>query len=347
MKPRPLLSRVCRNRLLISSLLLGVAILTLWYCRQLLHSWWTLLSLPFVWSRGSSDFLISPISDGFDLTFANYSRSQTSAGPTYDDRVPPVLHHIALGTRVMRPTWEEAVQNCLDWHPGWEAHFWTDENARTFVAERFPELLAMWDEYPYPVQRVDALRYMVLYEFGGVVLDMDLKCKRSLGPLRRFDFVAPAAHPTGFSIGFMMASKQNDYVGQIVQSLGVYNRRWLGLPYPTVMFSTGCHFASTIHASAKNRAELKILAGPGDQPKLHMLNGRVSTPLFDHLGSSSWHSYDASLIVVVGKTLKYRRSVWFVVGVVCALWFVRRFKSKGVPIWRKGKRFPLDVEDRV
>ncbi len=73
---------------------------------------------------------------------------------------------------------------------------------------------------------------------------MDLKCKRSLGPLRRFSFVAPAAHPTGFSIGFMMASKKNEFVRTIVRSLPTYNRHWLGLPYPTVMFSTGCHFAS-------------------------------------------------------------------------------------------------------
>ncbi len=75
---------------------------------------------------------------------------------------------------------------------------------------------------------------------------MDLKCKRSLGPLRRFSFVAPAAHPTGFSIGFMMASKNNDFVLNVVRSLEAYNRHWLMLPYPTVMFSTGCHFASYV-----------------------------------------------------------------------------------------------------
>lgn len=73
---------------------------------------------------------------------------------------------------------------------------------------------------------------------------MDLQCKRAFGPLRRFEFVAPAAHPTGFSIGFMMASKANPYVGALVANLERYNRNWLGLPYPAVMFSTGCHYAS-------------------------------------------------------------------------------------------------------
>lgn len=78
----------------------------------------------------------------------------------------------------------------------------------------------------------------------GAVLDMDLECRRSLGPLRRFGFVAPAAHPVGFSNGFMMASKGHPFVGELLRNLPTFNWNWLGLPYATVMFSTGCHYAS-------------------------------------------------------------------------------------------------------
>jgi hypothetical protein len=31
---------------------------------------------------------------------------------------------------------------------------------------------------------------------------------------------------------------------------------------------------------------------------MHMLNGQVNTPLFRHLGSSSWHNRDARLIAL-------------------------------------------------
>ena len=73
---------------------------------------------------------------------------------------------------------------------------------------------------------------------------MDLQCRRSLGPLRRFKFVAPLAYPTGFSISFVMSSRHNEYLRTLVENLKVYNHRWLSLPYVTVMFSTGGHFAS-------------------------------------------------------------------------------------------------------
>lgn len=73
---------------------------------------------------------------------------------------------------------------------------------------------------------------------------MDLKCRRSLGPLRRFGFVAPAAHPTGFSISFILSSRHNEFIGKAVEKMKVYNHKWFWLPYPTVMFSTGGHFSS-------------------------------------------------------------------------------------------------------
>ena len=68
---------------------------------------------------------------------------------------------------------------------------------------------------------------------------MDLQCKRALGPLRRYDFVAPAANPVGFSVGFMMASKRNPFIGELVRNLDRYNRHWLMLPYPTVNVRKG------------------------------------------------------------------------------------------------------------
>lgn len=244
-----------------------LVLVLLWRARSLLYETWTLAALPFLWSRHASHFYLSPDADGFDISFANYSVDQTDAAP-FPDRVPPILHHISLGSGATENAkWAQGRQSCLDLHPDWEAFLWTDDVVETFVASHFPEIYGTWKSYRYLVQRVDALRYMVLYHYGGmfslldfrlhklsnwnpltgdigVILDMDLECKRALGPLRRFEFVAPAAHPTGFSIGFMMASKRNEYVGSLVANLPRYNRHWLGLPYPAVMFSTGCHYAS-------------------------------------------------------------------------------------------------------
>ncbi|KAK0666524.1 hypothetical protein QBC41DRAFT_358020 [Cercophora samala] len=318
----------------VAYLLIAVAIVGLWCARDLVYDTYTLAALPlFKWSQDASTFYLSVENDGFDVTFESYDVNQTSAG---EDKVPGILHHIALGPQEnQKEGWQEARERCVELHPGWDAMLWTDEKADELVREHYPEMLGLWegeDGYKYGIQRVDALRYMVLYRFGGVILDMDLQCKRALGPLRRFDFVAPAANPTGFSIGFMMAAKGNEFVGELVNNLKRYNRHWLGLPYPTVMFSTGCHYASTIHAFfSGDRSKLKILGGTKDNKKLHMLSGPVNTPLFKHLGSSSWHSYDAAMIVNLGKSVggsRWRLPIMFVLAGGFFFLVIRRIRRR-------------------
>jgi inositol phosphorylceramide mannosyltransferase catalytic subunit len=78
----------------------------------------------------------------------------------------------------------------------------------------------------------------------GIFLDLDLQCLRPLDPLREFNFVAVAANPIGISNGFIMAKEKHPFFLHVIKNLPRYNLRWLGLPYATVMFSTGCHYLS-------------------------------------------------------------------------------------------------------
>jgi hypothetical protein len=43
------------------------------------------------------------------------------------------------------------------------------------------------------------------------------------------------------------------------------------------------------------RKDLRIIWGPN---RLHQLSGAVTTPLFRHLGMSSWHNHDSSFIML-------------------------------------------------
>lgn len=52
----------------------------------------------------------------------------------------------------------------------------------------------------------------------------------------------------------------------------------------------------TIYTMQRNTSTLRVLTGPPENPRMHMLNGVVNTPLFRHLGSSSWHEKDARFI---------------------------------------------------
>jgi hypothetical protein len=62
----------------------------------------------------------------------------------------------------------------------WQYYLWTDKMSRHFVATRFPQHLSMWDALPQKIMRADLLRYMVLYDIGGVYADLDFQALQPL-----------------------------------------------------------------------------------------------------------------------------------------------------------------------
>ena len=50
-----------------------------------------------------------------------------------------------------------------------------------FVKKFFPEFAAAYMSFEHPchVMRADLFRYLVLYKFGGVYMDLDGKCVKS------------------------------------------------------------------------------------------------------------------------------------------------------------------------
>jgi len=72
------------------------------------------------------------------------------------------------------------VRSLLHHNPSWQYYFWTDETARELIKQKHPYLLVLYDNFINPVERSDLLRYVVLYEMGGVYLDTDVEVRRPL-----------------------------------------------------------------------------------------------------------------------------------------------------------------------
>lgn len=96
--------------------------------------------------------------------------------------IPRVIHQTWKGPtlparyRAFADTWRKA-------HPGWQWRLWTDADNVRFVAQEFPELLPRYLGYPQQIQRVDMIRYLLLYRLGGLYVDLDFECFRSIAPL--------------------------------------------------------------------------------------------------------------------------------------------------------------------
>jgi inositol phosphorylceramide mannosyltransferase catalytic subunit len=287
-----------------------------------------------------------------------------SSQPTF---IPRNMHHVLLGPMAKNPPadWLAARNSCVTMHASWPEHyFWTDENADSFFEEYYPWFVDTWNSYPSIVQRADALRYFVLHKFGGVFLDMDLFCRNPMDSLishlesvtphqhrpaqggmyilaesgHPHMLLAPKANPVGVSNGFIIASRGHPLLSQMITFLPRFNLNFI-FSYATVMFSTGCMYISS-HMQLYTRrrwGKNTVLVLDGVE---NMLNGNVDTPLFRHLGTSSWHSSDAKFIrKIVGGVRKSPIGMgWICILLVLGVIGVYVYRRRGGRTVREGFR---------
>jgi inositol phosphorylceramide mannosyltransferase catalytic subunit len=96
--------------------------------------------------------------------------------------IPRIIHQ-TYKTRDLPEHWRQTPDSWKRHHPNWKYIFWDDKKCRALVAKFFPKFLNIFDNYPYPIQRADAVRYIMLYVFGGLYADLDMMAKKPVDDL--------------------------------------------------------------------------------------------------------------------------------------------------------------------
>ena len=95
-------------------------------------------------------------------------------------------------TKIIHQTWkdnripEEFQAFSCSWrnhHPGWEYRLWTNADNLDFIRREYHWFLPFFDNYQLDIQRADAVRYFILYTYGGVYVDLDFECFKPIEPL--------------------------------------------------------------------------------------------------------------------------------------------------------------------
>jgi mannosyltransferase OCH1-like enzyme len=92
--------------------------------------------------------------------------------------VPRVFHRIWLGPDPLPDDFARYGETWKRCHPEWEHRLWTEENLPGDL--RRPEAA---ERLRHPTERSDILRLELLWRYGGVYVDTDFECSRSIEPL--------------------------------------------------------------------------------------------------------------------------------------------------------------------
>jgi inositol phosphorylceramide mannosyltransferase catalytic subunit len=115
--------------------------------------------------------------------------------------IPRIFHQLWVGPNPFPEEFARYQQTWVDHHPGWTLRFWTEDNLPEGC--RRPEV---YEKLRAPWVRTDILRLEVVWRFGGIHVDTDFECLRSIEPLLDgVDFFTAYMEPTRTNFAIMGA----------------------------------------------------------------------------------------------------------------------------------------------
>lgn len=105
-------------------------------------------------------------------------------------KIPKIFHQIWLGSKFPEK-YQSYRQSFIEKHPDWTFILWTEKEIALLELEK-KELYDLSTNYG---EKSDIARYEILYQFGGIYIDCDLKCLQPLDIFsEKTNFFAGVSH---------------------------------------------------------------------------------------------------------------------------------------------------------
>jgi inositol phosphorylceramide mannosyltransferase catalytic subunit len=223
--------------------------------------------------------------------------------------VPKIIHQ-TWKTKDIPSGWKVSVEGWKKLHPNWYYHSTTDVDNRRYIVDNYPQYLKTYDNLPHPIQRADMIRYIYLYDMGGVYSDLDIV---PLRPLSDYPFetdcevyVCNSGNTKSvFTNSFMISKPKCRLWLDLLEHIKNYRKWPLTIRHLEIMYSTGpLAYTKVIKSYIKHGGRVCILP-----TKLFMPFSLVETETMDcksiaiqkgyfnyPIVGNSWHSWDSKLI---------------------------------------------------
>jgi mannosyltransferase OCH1-like enzyme len=160
----------------------------------------------------------------------------------HSGHIPKIIYQTDK-TRILREQWAESPSSWRKHHPEHLYVYQTDEDNRDYIREKHPYFLQQFDDYVYPIQRADAVRYFLLLDYGGIYSDLDMAPRRTVTDyFKGGEDIYLVFSPNGpcFSNFFMASAPAMPLWNKVIHRLMHPKIPWFALTkHPYVLYSTG------------------------------------------------------------------------------------------------------------
>lgn len=87
--------------------------------------------------------------------------------------------------------YDHLIKNIKKINPEYEHVFFKDNEIDTFLYNNYPDYYKTYLRLPIKIQKLDFFRYVLLYHYGGIYLDLDMDVKTKFDEILKYECVLP------------------------------------------------------------------------------------------------------------------------------------------------------------
>jgi len=102
---------------------------------------------------------------------------------TNSENLIPKKIHLVWNTKDIPPMYSENIASILKYHQNWEIIIWTHEEMDEYVNNCNKKYYEFYKELKFQIQKCDFFKLLIVFEMGGVYLDLDVTLVKSFDAL--------------------------------------------------------------------------------------------------------------------------------------------------------------------
>jgi len=185
-------------------------------------------------------------------------------------KIPRIIHQIYEDPAGPPPDLLKLAATWKKKMPDWEYRFWNKQMMQDFLESQFPDFLPYYNSYPFYVQRWDAIRYLILYQIGGLYVDFDYECLEPLDVLLSGQICCIGMEPTMNSrihrrpliIGnaLMASMPKHSYMAAVIEDMKAnFSVNYGNIKSIQIMETTGPFMVTRVYEQFKRKSGITLL----------------------------------------------------------------------------------------
>lgn len=215
-------------------------------------------------------------------------------------KIPRIIHQIWISPRPTNEMVERfriAANSCIEMHQNYKYYLWTNDEIFNWLTTNYAWFLPTYRSYRYDMQRIDAMKYLVLFHFGGLYIDLDIKCNApdlitSMLPSDKLDNEPDIIFHMGTegisaNTDLVAAKRFHPFFKLAVHQLKAANR-WYYSYHFTIVLSAGPTFLYGVYRQFPLKDRI-----------YYVPNSVIYGKLLEGVGGGTWYGKDSLLLIKI------------------------------------------------